>query len=90
MNPPLKPKKLNIKYRLEDTSSDFLETTYGELSHIFLAPLLAAVVWFIISQGETQFNIYGMAAISFSIGLVTKEIIQIIVKFMERVVPPEK
>ena len=60
------------------------------MSHIFLAPLLAAVVWFIISQGETQFNIYGMAAISFSIGLVTKEIIQIIVKFMERIVPPEK
>ena len=75
---------------LESTSSEFQETTYGELSHIFLAPLLAAVVWFIISQGQTDFNIYGMAAISFSIGLVTTEIIQIIVKFMERIIPAEK
>ncbi len=75
---------------LEDTSSEFLETTYGELSNIFLAPLLAAVVWFIISQGQTDFNIYGMAAISFSIGLVTTEIIQLIVKFMERIIPAEK
>jgi hypothetical protein len=80
------------KYKkpIESTSLEFQETTYGELSNIFLAPLLAAVIWFIISQGETEFNIYGMAAISFSIGLVTKEIIQIIVKFMERIVPPEK
>jgi hypothetical protein len=80
------------KYKkpMESTSLEFQETTYGELSNIFLAPLLAAVIWFILSQGETEFNIYGMAAISFSIGLVTKEIIQIIVKFMERVVPPEK
>ena len=75
---------------LEDTSSEFLETTYGELSNIFLAPLLAAVVWFIVSQGQTDFNIYGMAAISFSIGLVTTEIIQLIVKFMERIIPAEK
>jgi hypothetical protein len=75
---------------LESTSSEFQETTYGELSHIFLAPLLAAVVWFIISRGQTDFNIYGMAAISFSIGLVTTEIIQIIVKFMERIIPAEK
>ena len=87
---PLETQETKYKRPIEATSSDFLENTYGELSHIFLAPLLAAVVWFIISQGETEFNIYGMAAISFSIGLVTKEIIQIIVKFMERVVPPEK
>lgn len=40
----------------------------------FLALLLAAVVWFIISRGQTDFNIYGMAAINFSIGLVTTEI----------------
>ena len=80
------------KYKkpIESTSLEFQETTYGELSNIFLAPLLAAVIWFILSQGEPEFNIYGMAAISFSIGLVTKEIIQITVKFMERIIPPEK
>ena len=80
-----------IKYKpIESTSLDFQENTYGELSHIFLAPLLAAVVWFIISRGEPESNIYGMAAVSFSIGLVTTEIIQIIVKFMERIVPSAK
>jgi hypothetical protein len=72
---------------IEKTSHDFAENTDGELSNILLAPLLASVVWFLLSQGETEFNMYGMAAISFSIGLVTKEIIQIIVKIMEKIIP---
>jgi hypothetical protein len=76
------------KIEREKTSLEFAENTYGELSNIFLAPLLAAVVWFVLSQGQTTFNIYSMAAVSFSIGLITREIIQIIVKFMEKVISP--
>lgn len=82
-----KPKEAENDKPIEKTSLDFQENTNGEISSIFLAPLLAAVVWFIFSEGRPDFNIYGMAAVSFSIGLVTTEIIQIIIKFMNKIVP---
>ena len=75
--------------KIETSSSDFLHVTLGELAQIFLSSLLATVVWFIISQGSNT-NIYTLAAVSFSIGLVTKEIIGGIIRFVTGVVVLDK
>jgi hypothetical protein len=68
----------------EKTSFEFKDNTFAELSHIFLAPLLAAVAWFIITQGNPETNVYLLAAVSFAIGLVTKDIINWIESFMKK------
>lgn len=72
------------KEEKERTSDEFTSTTYAELSYIFLAPLLAAVVWFLLTQGDPKMNVYLLAAVSFAIGLVTKDITNGIVGFMKR------
>jgi hypothetical protein len=66
----------------EKSSKDFAVGTEAEISEIVLAPLLAIVVWLLLSQGQTTTNIYWLAAVSFSIGLITKEIIDGIKRFM--------
>jgi hypothetical protein len=63
------------------TSAEFLHDTIGELTIIFLSPLLAIAVWFIIFQGDIYDNIYIAAAISFTLGLVTKEVIKGLIAF---------
>jgi hypothetical protein len=68
----------------EDDSKAFAVATEAEISEIALAPLLAIVVWLLLSQGQTTANIYWLAAVSFSIGLITKEIIESIKKLMTR------
>jgi hypothetical protein len=58
-----------------------MHETLGELSHIFLSPLLAIALWFIISQGDIYTNVYIYAAVSFAVGLITEEVIHFIVDF---------
>jgi hypothetical protein len=55
----------------EDYSKTFA-IAEAEISEIALAPLLAIVVWLLLSQGQTTANIYWLAAVSFSIGLITR------------------
>jgi hypothetical protein len=50
------------------------------LSLFFLSPLLAIAVWFVIFQGGTTGK-YSIAAISFTLGLVTEEVIQALIGF---------
>jgi hypothetical protein len=79
-------KKQDVHNEREKTSYIFHRITNGELSHIFLAPLLAAIVWFLLSRGEIVTNIYILAGISFSVGLVTTEIIDYITKYTTSIV----
>ncbi|HXS59206.1 MAG TPA: hypothetical protein VN703_00140, partial [Candidatus Sulfopaludibacter sp.] len=74
-----------LEYYEEKTSSEFAVVTQAELSEIALSPLLASVVWLLISQGQTTFSVYTLAAVSFSIGLVTREIMNAIKKFMNTI-----
>lgn len=50
------------------------------LSLFFWSPLLAIAVWFVIFQGGTTGK-YSIAAISFTLGLVTEEVIQALIGF---------
>jgi hypothetical protein len=61
----------------EDDSKAFAVATEAEISEIALAPLLAIVVWLLLSQGQTTANIYWLAAVSFSIGLITKKLLKV-------------
>jgi hypothetical protein len=69
----------------EKNSQEFAVGTEAELSEIALAPLLAIVVWLLLSQGQTTASIYWLAAVSFSVGLITKEIIDSIKRLMTRI-----
>ncbi len=69
----------------EENSQEFAVGTQAELSEMALAPLLATVVWLLLSQGQTTTSTtYWLAAVSFSIGLVTREIIDGIKRAMTR------
>ena len=56
----------------------FVHETFEEISEIILSGLLAIIVWFIISQGALNANVYTLGAISLTVGLVTKEIVLIL------------
>ena len=60
----------------------FMHVPFGELSRIFLSALLAAIVWIMLTQGTTTNNLYFLAAVSFSVGLATMEIIKGVVSFV--------
>ena len=62
----------------------FLRHSLRSLSLFFLAPLLAVAVWFILFQGGTTGK-YAIAALSFSIGLITEEAIQFIITFARKI-----
>jgi hypothetical protein len=64
-----------------DENSHFLEHTLAELAEIFIAPLLAIAVYFILFQANTQTNPYIAAAISFTLGLITQEVINSLIVF---------
>ncbi len=55
-----------------------------DLSLLFLAPLLAVAVWFLLVQAGTS-GIYTLALASFTIGLVTYEVIRALLRFIRRV-----
>lgn len=50
------------------------------LSLFFLSPLLAIAVWFVVFQGGITAK-YSIAAMSFTLGLVTEEVIQALIAF---------
>jgi hypothetical protein len=61
-----------------------------EISEIALSGLLAVIVWFIISQGTINTNVYTLGALSLSVGLVTREIVSVLRSFaMKFVGPPQ-
>jgi hypothetical protein len=56
-----------------------MQVTFVEISRIFLSALLAAFVWFMLTQGTTTNNLYFLA-----VGLATREIVNSIVKSLGR------
>ena len=58
----------------------FMYASFEELAEILLAPLLAIAVWLLINTGYTP-NMFTSALISFSVGLITKDVIYRIIEF---------
>jgi hypothetical protein len=59
-----------------------------DLSLLFLSPLLAIAIWFVLSQWtptQGRNNVYILAAVSFTVGLVTDEIVQFLIKLTESI-----
>jgi hypothetical protein len=67
----------------------FTHETYEEISEIALSGLLAVIVWFIISQGNVTSNIYTSGAISLTVGLITKEVIDMLSNFAKKSMIPK-
>lgn len=62
-----------------------------DLSLLFLSPLLAIAIWFVLSQwtptqeaGHSN-NFYILATVSFTVGLVTNEIVQFLIRLTESI-----
>jgi hypothetical protein len=51
-----------------------------DLALFILSPLLAVVVWFVLSESGAT-GLFTIAAVSFTVGLVTEEIIQTLIRF---------
>lgn len=74
--------------RDEKDTNEFLVATLKQLALIFLAPLLAIAVWFVLSgQGQTYTNVSILAALSLVIGLVTKEVVDGLIAFAQGRLP---
>jgi hypothetical protein len=67
-----------------DDNLSLFKHSLRSLALFFLAPLLAIAIWFIVFQGGTTGK-YAIAAISFTIGLVTEEAIQAIISFARNI-----
>jgi hypothetical protein len=78
-------RKGNEEYK--ESPDDFLHDTLSELAGVLLAPFLAVAVWFILFQGDISSNPYIAAAVSFTLGLVTDEVIKGLVSFARGRIP---
>jgi|SRR5690242_979825 hypothetical protein len=68
----------------------FVHETFEEISEIMLSGLLAIIVWFILSQGTLNANVYTLGAISLSVGLLTREIVTLVKNFSTKFLPSSK
>ena len=68
----------------------YLFHTLMDLALLFLAPILAIVVWFLLSQAgiqgdnngvRGQTGIFILAVVSFTVGLVTNEVVKTLIRF---------
>jgi hypothetical protein len=74
--------------KVKDDTEQFLISTIKEIALIVLAPLLAIAIWFVVSgQGQTYTNIPILAALSLAIGLITKEVVDGLIKFAQGHIP---
>jgi hypothetical protein len=62
----------------------FFKHALRSIAIIFLAPLLAVGIWFIVFQGQFGGK-YAIAAISLAIGLITEEAVQAIIAFSRNI-----
>jgi hypothetical protein len=67
-------------YQSPDTPQEFMWESIGELSEIVLSPFLAVAAWFLLSISTTPY-IYTVALVSFTVGLVTKDIVHRLTEF---------
>jgi hypothetical protein len=63
-----------------------------DLALLFLSPLLAVAVWFILIQWETTNanNYFTIAVVTFTVGLITDEIIQTLIRATQAILGTEK
>jgi hypothetical protein len=54
--------------------------TLRDIALLFLSPLLAIAVWLVLLQGGTT-SILTLGAVSFAIGLITTEVVQMLIRF---------
>jgi hypothetical protein len=59
----------------------FLYSSFEELAEILLSPLLAIAVWLLLSIGTTM-EIFTASVISFTVGLITKEVVESLISFV--------
>jgi len=65
----------------DTTRQRFMQESIAELSEIILAPFLAIGAWFLLSISGNP-NVYTIGAVSFTVGLATKRIIERFVGFV--------
>jgi hypothetical protein len=76
----------------------FVSRNIKALGLIFLSPILAITIWFTLSQigiqgqqqavqGQIQTGVFVLAAVSFTVGLVTEEVVQSLIKFTREKLP---
>ena len=66
---------------------DLFYNSLEDIALLFLAPLLAIAVWFLLDQMgiQGQDAIQTIAVVSFTIGLITEEAIQALLKFSKSI-----
>jgi hypothetical protein len=89
-SPLYKTSKLGDKARQEDKDDRWRSFYHSleDLALLFLSPLLAIAIWFVLSQWtptQGRNNIYILGAVSFSAGLVTDEIVQFLIKLTQSI-----
>lgn len=67
-----------------DDNLSLFKHSLRSLALFFLSPLLAVAVWFVLFQGGTTGK-HAIAALSFTVGLVTEEAIQAIIVFARNI-----
>jgi hypothetical protein len=63
-----------------------MEETIGELSEIVLSPFLAIAAWFLLSVAGAP-NVNTVSAVSFTVGLAIKEIVDRLILFLRTNLP---
>jgi hypothetical protein len=71
----------STKGRKDDILYEPFYESLKDLSIMFLSPLLAIAVWLVLFQGGTT-SAFTLAAISFTIGLVTREVVYALINFV--------
>jgi hypothetical protein len=71
----------------------YLTDSLKDLAYLFLSPLLAIATWFLLNQAglqeqhnstQGQTSIFILAAVSFTVGLVTHEVVQYLINFVRQ------
>ena len=80
------------QFRKRQRQKIYLDTTLKDLALLILSPLLAITTWFLLVQTGVQdqqngnnghTGIFILAVVSFSVGLVTNEIVQYLINFVK-------
>ena len=82
--PPVRPKQ---KSDGKQVATERIVTVLRDLVLLFLSPLLAIAVWLVLFQGGTTSPLT-LAAVSFAIGLATRQATEGLISFVERIFSP--
>jgi hypothetical protein len=77
----------STKERQKEQFEEPFYETLRDLALFFLSPLLAVAVWLVLFQGGTT-SILTLAAVSFTVGLFTREVVQALIDFVKTRISP--